>query len=105
VFTRTHALPAGPRVRLRLARPSDVDAVTALAGGDELRARRLVTFDPAQRTVLAAFAPVDGVDVLVGIAGIDHAPGAEMDTVITDDHDGVAEVLARRLKARAGRVA
>lgn len=103
VFTRTHALPAGPSVRLRLARPSDRDAIAALIG-DDLAARRLVRFDPARRSVLAACAFVDGTETLVGVAAADHDHDAEVDTLVTVA-SGLDEVLTRALAARSDRAA
>ena len=116
MFTRTHPLPAGPRVRLRLARSSDRDGVARLlrqrdAEAFELGVLRLLRFDPLSRSVIAAFAPVDGVDTLVGIAAIDHLPDAEVDTLVVDERltDGLAELLvealAVRVRSRTRRVA
>lgn len=116
MFTRTHPLPDGPRVRLRLARPSDRDAVADLlrrrnADGFEFGIRRLLRFNPSRRSVLAAFAPIDGEDILVGIGAIDHRPGAEVDTFVADERwwDGVAallvDALSSRARSRAHRVA
>ena len=108
VFTRTHPLPHGPRVRLRLARPADRDSVVSLlrrrdAEAYELGVRSLLRFDPARRTVLAAFAPIDGVETLVGIAAIDHAEGAQVDTFVADERwwDELAELLVNALAVRA----
>jgi hypothetical protein len=108
VFSRTHSLIAGPRVRLRLARPSDEERVTCLLrerGMDDhaFAVRRLLRFDPVRRSVIAAFAPLDGAEALVGIAAIDHAPGAEVDTLVVDERitDGLAELLVRVLRGRA----
>lgn len=108
MFTRTHPLPDGPRVRLRLARPSDRDAVAELlarrnAEAFEFGIRRLLRFNPAHRSVIAACAPIDGEDVLVGIAAIDHRPDAEVDTLVADERwwDGVAVLLVSALQDRA----
>ncbi|MEA2126670.1 MAG: hypothetical protein QOI80_3452 [Solirubrobacteraceae bacterium] len=108
VFTRTFPLTAGPRVRLRLARPSDQERIACLlrsrnASAYEFGIRRLLRFDPAQRSVIAAFAPIDGADTLVGIAAIDHAPDAEVDTLVVDERltDGLGELLVRTLSERA----
>ncbi len=108
VFTRSHPLPSGPRVRLRLARPSDREAVVALlhrrnADAYEFGVRRLLRFDPAQRSVIAAFALIDGVDTLIGIAAIDHLPDAEVDTLVADERwwDDAAALLVTALTTRA----
>lgn len=99
-LTRTYALPAGPRVRLRLARRGDRTAVAALLGGrgvaaNELDVLRLLTFDPVERVVICAFAPVDGCETLVGIGAIDLRDGAEPDTVVVDERltGGLGELL------------
>ncbi len=99
-LTRTYPLPAGPRVRLRLARPADGAAVLALLAGrgvvaDDLEVSRLLRFDPLRRVVLCAFAPVDGAETLVGIGAIDLADGAEPDTLVVDERltDGLGELL------------
>jgi N-acetylglutamate synthase-like GNAT family acetyltransferase len=108
VFSRTHPLLAGPRVRLRLARPSDEERVLGLLRerGMEDAAfgvRRLLRFDPTRRSVIAAFAPIDGTDTLAGIAAIDHEPHAEVDTLVVDERLtlGLAELLVRTLEERA----
>ncbi len=99
-LTRTYPLPAGPRVRLRLARPGDGPAVLALladrgVAADALEVSRLLRFDPLERVVLCAFAPVDGAETLVGIGAIDLADGAEPDTLVVDERltDGLGELL------------
>jgi N-acetylglutamate synthase-like GNAT family acetyltransferase len=108
VFTRTFAPASGPRVRLRLARSSDREGVERLlearnASAFELGIRRLLRYDPARRSVIAAFAPLDGADTLVGIAAIDHGPDAEVDTLVVDERltAGLGEVLVRALSERA----
>jgi N-acetylglutamate synthase-like GNAT family acetyltransferase len=108
VFNRTHALPAGPSVRLRLARMADYAGIERLlqqrgAEAFELGLRRLLRFDPSRRTVIAAFAPVDGVETLVGVAAIDHRPDAEVDTLVVDERltDGLGEVLVQALTDRS----
>ena len=108
VFSRTHALIAGPRVRLRLARPSDAERVAGLLrerGMDEqdFAVRRLLRYDPARRSVIAAFAPLEGAEALVGIAAIDHDPDAEVDTLVVDERLtlGLADLLVRTLRERA----
>ena len=108
MFSRTHPLIAGPRVRLRLARPSDEERVTCLLrerGMDDqiLGIRRLLRYDPTQRSVIAAFAPLEGAEALVGIAAMDHGPGAEVDTLVVDERltVGLAELLVRTLSERA----
>ena len=70
-FARTHALPGGPPVRLRLARRSDAPAVRDLLAGrgveaSEVQVARLLAFDPGARAVICACAPVDGRETVVG---------------------------------------
>ena len=108
VFSRTHPLLAGPRVRLRLARASDAERVECLLrergmDGQAFGVRRLLRYDPARRSVIAAFAPLDGAEALVGIAALDHAPGAEVDTLVVDERLtlGLGDLLVRTLEERA----
>lgn len=109
VFTRTHPLPDGPRVRLRLARPTDRNALSALlrrqdAEAYDLGVRRLLRFDPTERSVVGAFAPIDGQETLIGIAALDHLPAADVDTLVVDDRwrPGLTELLVGAVRERAG---
>ena len=115
-FARTHPLPGGPPVRLRLARRSDAPAVRDLLAGrgiaaSEVEIARLLAFDPAARAVICACAPVDGRETVVGIGAIDLKAGAEVDTLVIDEArtDGLGEllgeVLQRRAEGHASRVA
>jgi hypothetical protein len=110
VFTRTFALPDGPRVGLRLAMPRDAERVACLlrergVEASELDLRRLLTYDPSRRRVVLAFAPVEGRDVLVGIAAIDLAPGADVDTLVVDEDlaGGIGPFLGAVVRDRAAR--
>jgi N-acetylglutamate synthase-like GNAT family acetyltransferase len=116
LLTRTYELPAGPRVRLRLARRSDLPALRALLAqrgveATDLELERLVRYDPMRRAVVCATAPVDGTELLVGVGAISLEDGAEPDTVVVDERltDGLGELLCRalvgRARARARRVA
>lgn len=107
-FARTHTLPGGPPVRLRLARRSDAAAVTALLAGrgidaSEVEVARLLAFDPAVRAVICACAPVDGHESVVGIGAIDLRAGAEVDTLVIDAArtNGLGELLGDALRYRA----
>jgi hypothetical protein len=107
-FARTHSLPAGPPVRLRLARRSDAPAVRELLAGrgidaSEVEVARLLVFDPAKRAVICACAPVDGRETLVGIGAIDLRAGAEVDTLVVDEArtDGLGELIGEMLRQRA----
>lgn len=108
MFTRTRPLPDGPRVRLRLARPTDREAVRALlhredAQAYELGVRRLLRFDPTERSVISAFAPIEGHETLIGIAARDHLPDADVDTLVVDERwrEAVTELLTAALRERA----
>jgi hypothetical protein len=108
VLTRTYALPSGPRVRLRLALLRDAPAVLELlrgrgVGASELDVRRLLAVDPSRRMVLAAFAPVDGAERLVGIGAIDLVADADVDTLVVDERltDGLGQLLGDVLRSRA----
>ena len=107
-FARTHALPGGPPVRLRLARRGDASAVAELLAGrgieaSEVDVARLLAFDPASRAVICACAPVDGRETVVGIGAIDLAAGAEPDTLVIDEGrtDGLGTLLGEALRRRA----
>jgi hypothetical protein len=99
-------------VRLRLAGPADRAAVRALferrgVAADDLELQRLLAFDPARRHVLAALAPIEGQDTLVGIGAIGNGADAP-DTLVVDERlPALADVLGRVLteRARSRRVA
>jgi hypothetical protein len=103
---RTFPVPGGPPVRLRLAGPADRAAVRALLRRrgvpvDDLELQRLLAFDPARRHVLAALAPIDGQDVLVGLGAIANGDDAPDALVIDERLPGLADVLGRVLTERA----
>jgi hypothetical protein len=97
-----HALPAGMRVRLRMPRPADAQAVGALAErvGVALDAQAVLGFDPRERAVICA-ATADGE--IHGLAAIHLHRGAEPDLVLVDDAGGEAlrELLCDALLSRA----
>jgi hypothetical protein len=99
-FARTHSLPGGPPVRLRLARRGDAPALRELVGASEVEVARLLAIDPARRAVLCACAPVDGRETVVGVGAIDLRAGAEVDTLAASI-DGLGELLAEALRHRA----
>ena len=116
LLSRSYALPYGPRVRLRLARRSDLPAIRALldrrgVAASELSLDRLVRYDPRRRAVMCASALVGGAETIVGIGAIDLSHGAEPDTIVVDERltDGLGELLAavlvRRAEAHARRAA
>jgi len=107
-FARTFALPSGLRVRVRLARPGDRVAVRQLLARHGLEASpeqliSLLTYDPLERLVLAAFAPMGATDTLAAVGAIDLEEGAEPDTLVVDERHtpGLSELLGEMLLARA----
>jgi hypothetical protein len=103
----------GLRVRLRLARPSDALRLRGFLESHAPRmaanARRFTFYDPRQRLVVLATAPLEGSEEIVGLA--DLAPPAPGDaTVVVDDRtpshavrrllEEAAGALARRLRHR-----
>jgi hypothetical protein len=107
VFTRSLSLASGLRVRLRLARPGDAPEVERLlarrgVAASPLDVRRLLSFDPARRAVLCAFAPLDG-ESLVGLGAIALRHGADPDTLVVDESvaGGLGELLGEVLHRRA----
>jgi hypothetical protein len=116
LLSRSYELPAGPRVRLRLARRSDLPGFRALFAqrgveATDLELERLVRYNPRQRTVICAMAPVRGAETVVGVGAIDLDAGAEPDTIVVDERltDGLgtllAEVLVQRAQIHARRTA
>jgi hypothetical protein len=70
-----YQLDDGSRVRLRLARGSDLPAIIELAQREEfeldrLQIARLVHFDPRRRFVVCATGLVDSAETLLGIGAI-----------------------------------
>ena len=111
LLSRTYELPAGPRVRLRLARRSDLPGLRALleqrgVEASALALERLVRYDPRRRLVLCATAPLGGTESIVGVGAIelDGAVG-EPDTIVVDERitAGLAELLAGALVGLAAR--
>ncbi|TML31847.1 MAG: hypothetical protein E6G30_00270 [Actinobacteria bacterium] len=111
LLSRTYQLPAGPRVRLRLARRSDRVGLARLLEqrGIEpstLQLERLVRYDPRRRLVICATTPLDGTEAIVGVGAIElDSSELEPDTIVVDDRltDGLADLLAAALVGRAGR--
>ncbi|MFL5819954.1 MAG: hypothetical protein ACJ76S_04640 [Solirubrobacteraceae bacterium] len=108
LLSRSYPLPYGPRVRLRLARRSDLPAIRGLleqrgVPASELSLDRLVRYDPRVRAVICATALVGGAETVVGIGAIDLTPGAEPDTIVVDERltRGLGELLAVALLRRA----
>ncbi len=104
---RTFPVPGGPPVRLRMAGPSDRALVAGLLArrgieAGELEVQRLLAFDPARRHVLCALAPLDGTEVLAGLAAIDFGEDAP-DVLVIDERfaPGLGELLGRVLIERS----
>jgi hypothetical protein len=99
----------GFRVRLRMARSSDVAPIRALLersrGTGELELVPLVQFDPRRRCVICATALIDGAETLVGVGSIalDGDGLSDPDTLlVADEHaDEIGVLLADALAARA----
>jgi GNAT superfamily N-acetyltransferase len=108
LMATTHAVGAGLRVRLRLTRPSDARQVRDLLESlsPEARVRRFRTavpeigdrlirhftfFDPRSRLVVAATAPLDGSEVIVGLADLALLSTglAEVALVVRDHQQGL----------------
>ena len=103
-----YRLEGGFRVRLRMARSSDLFPIRALSdrpGSAGLEPAPLVRFDPRRRCVICATALIDSTETLVGVGAIDlDGDGLAMpDTLLVgDEHaDEIAELLVRALVTRA----
>src|SRR3954469_10084172 len=90
MLATTHELDEGTRVRLRLARPSDVPMVRAFFGDGPAEAdalvRRFPFYDPRERVVLAATMLDAGFEriVALGDAAFDDLPEVVGDQEIED---------------------
>lgn len=116
LLSRTYALRAGPRVRLRLARRSDSEGIRTLLDqrdveASEIAVNRLVRYDPWQRVVICATAPLGGTETIVGVGAIDLDDDSDPDTIVVDERltqglgELLAEALTQRARAHARRVA
>ncbi len=115
MLSTTHELGPGLSVRLRLTRPSDEDAVRAFleALSPETRERRFLVatpavtpamvrhftyYDPRERVMIAATAPIDGREAILGLADMAVlATGlAEIGLIVADDHQsrGIGGLLS-----------
>jgi hypothetical protein len=105
-----HLLENGLRVRLRMARSSDLIHIRGLLSrvrrspGD-LELARLVQFDPRRQCVLCATALIDSMETLVGVGSIALTGEglAEPDALIVgpEHAEAVAELLTAALVSRA----
>ncbi|HEX8855180.1 MAG TPA: GNAT family N-acetyltransferase [Thermoleophilaceae bacterium] len=117
-----HELDSGLRLGVRLARASDAPRVRAFLErlSPETLHRRFFTsvpevqdrlvehftfYDPRERLVLAATAPVEGVEEIVGLADIAllETGLAELGLVVDDEHQrqGVGTLLAEAIASLA----
>jgi N-acetylglutamate synthase-like GNAT family acetyltransferase len=94
-------LADGLRVRLRLARSSDVGAIAKLFARhgqdvtvDELAVGQVVQFDPRRRYAVCATALIDSTERLIGVGAIDLDPHevGEPDLLVVDPDVPEAEV-------------
>jgi RimJ/RimL family protein N-acetyltransferase len=123
MLSEVHSLD-GLSVRLRLTRPSDVPRVRAFLErlSPETRQRRFFTplptiderlvshftfFDPRERMVVAATAPLAGVEEIVGLADVAHLHTgvAELGLVVDDEHQrtGLGRLLGEAMASLAVR--
>jgi hypothetical protein len=70
----------------------------------DLELQRLLAFDPGRRSVLAAFAPLEGQETLVGLGAIENGEDLP-DVLVVDERltslsDVLGRVLAERARAR-----
>jgi uncharacterized protein (DUF58 family) len=111
LIARSHALPRGPRVRLRLAQSRDVPAIQTLLQAHGIECQRfeiarLVRFDPRRRVVICATGLIERADTLLGVAAMD-VDAHEPDLVCVDEAltDGLSELLEQALVSRAAALA
>jgi hypothetical protein len=103
----------GFRVRLRMARSSDLMPIRALLerrrGGDRVELEPLVQFDPRRRCVICATALIDSAETLVGVGSIDldEQGDSTPDVVLVDEQHASAtsELLVEALRIRAAHAA
>jgi RimJ/RimL family protein N-acetyltransferase len=107
MLSRAHTLDSGLTVRLRLTRPTDSERVRAFLErqSPETRARRFFTamprisdatvrhftfYDPRQSLIVAATAPIDGAEEIVGLADIALLSTglAEIGVLVDERHHG-----------------
>jgi hypothetical protein len=115
MLSRSFELPAGPRVRLRMAHRSDLFAIRALleqrgVDATELELSRLVSYDPRERIVICAVAWLGGAETIVGVGASYLARGSEPETLVVDERltEGLGTLLTmaladRRRASRRGR--
>jgi hypothetical protein len=109
LLTRTHPLPDGTRVRLRLPQPGDRPGLVALherlgAPLDDVRMSRILRFDPRACVSVCATMLFGKTDLLVAYGHVDRDGRASL--VVADEviapgvTELVASALAERIEAR-----
>jgi acetyltransferase len=107
MLATVHELDSGLRIGLRLARPSDAPRVRsflerlsretrvkrffmAMPDIDERTVNHFTFYNPRQRIVVAATAPLAGVEEMIGLADIALVDTgvAELGIVVDDEHQG-----------------
>src|SRR2546429_3754928 len=91
LLSRSYELPSGPRVRLRLARPTDLPGIRTLLAerglpATEIGLERLVRYEPRRRAVICATAPLDGTEAAAGVGAVVLEPHAAPDILGVDRH-------------------
>jgi hypothetical protein len=110
VFSRTHRLDGGLRVRLRLARPGDQRPLVALLERlgytpSESELLDLVRFDPQRRAVICATALIGGRERILGFGAVENHGDAGTATIVAEPEHaaGVSRLLRRAINSRRGR--
>jgi RimJ/RimL family protein N-acetyltransferase len=123
MLSEVHDL-GGLHLRLRLTRPSDSPRIraflerlspgtrqrrffTAMPEVDERVVRHFTFFDPRERLVVAATAPLAGVEEIVALADLAHLETgvAELAIVVDDEHQGqgIGRLLGEAMASLAAR--
>jgi acetyltransferase len=118
MLATVHELSPDLRIGLRLTRPSDAPRVrsflerlpeearqrrflVAMPEIDEVTVQRFTFYNPRERLVLAATAPLVGVEEIVGLAdvGLAETGVAELGILVDEEHQGhgVGEALVESL--------
>jgi GNAT superfamily N-acetyltransferase len=118
LLATTHELDGGLRVRLRLTRPSDAKRVRDFLErlSPETRQRRFLSpmphvpqaavdhftfYDPRERLVIAASAPGEGGEQIVGLGDVSfvHTGIAEIGLVVEEEHQsrGIGKLIAEAI--------
>ena len=111
LLATTHVADGGLRVRLRLARPSDgprvrefLDEVSAEDVSDSL-VRRFIFGNPRERMVVAATAPLNGGETVVGLADVGFRRTGVADLAVVVDerarNRGVGKLLTEAIASLA----